>query len=391
MFKRCSCINPSTGKQYGRRCPKLERSDHGTWWFTHDVPPGADGRRRRPTRGPFASEHEADIALTESLAAWNAGIRVETPASLTVGQYLDDWLAGKVNLEPKTRQGYESHLRLYLKPGLGHLRLTDLRDHHVEQLYAAMRQVGRDRHAKPSPILARILEVRHDDPARRRPPSAANLRRVHATLMSALNSAVKRRKIPYNPAEHVELEIPRRPKPRAWTAARVAAWERTGRRPSKVMVWTPDQAGAFLDFATADRLYPLWHLVAQLLPQLYVSIMRCRVDIGPGLEGDASIRVFTAPAAIIEAEPRRDGAIRPRRPDCPCLAWRVAGRDSRHPRVRLLSPCEREVVALYAQGWASESGRRAHARVASTVRRLHRRVIRRLRAAFNGSDHPGAR
>jgi len=262
VFKRCSCINPSTGKQYGRRCPKLERSDHGAWWFTHDVPPGADGRRRRPTRGPFASEHEADIALTESLAAWNAGIRVETPASLTVGQYLDDWLAGKVNLEPKTRQGYESHLRLYLKPGLGHLRLTDLRDHHVEQLYAAMRQVGHDRHAKPSPILARILEVRHDDPARRRPPSAANLRRVHATLMSALNSAVRRRKIPYNPAEHVELEIPRRPKPRAWTAARVAAWERTGRRPSKVMVWTPDQAGAFLDFATADRLYPLWHLVA---------------------------------------------------------------------------------------------------------------------------------
>ncbi|MGI5274136.1 site-specific integrase [Nonomuraea sp. CA-218870] len=33
-------------------------------------------------------------------------------------------------------------------------------------------------------------------------------------------------------------------------------------RPSPVMVWTPAQLGAFLDYATTDRLYALYHLIA---------------------------------------------------------------------------------------------------------------------------------
>src|SRR4051794_22568441 len=50
--------------------------------------------------------------------------------------------------------------------------------------------------------------------------------------------------------------------PLVWTDERVALWRRTGRRPSPVMVWIPAQTVAFLDAAGADRLYPLWHLVA---------------------------------------------------------------------------------------------------------------------------------
>lgn len=33
-------------------------------------------------------------------------------------------------------------------------------------------------------------------------------------------------------------------------------------RPSPVMVWRPEQLGAFLDAAAGDRLYALYHLVA---------------------------------------------------------------------------------------------------------------------------------
>ncbi len=161
VFKRCGCRDPESGKQFGRRCPKLARSDHGGWWFVHDVPPGQDKRRRRPAVGPFASEEEAEAELAKSLAQLHTGGRVEGDAGLTVAQYLDDWLAGKANLDRSTRRSYEDHVRLYLKPGLGHLRLADLRDHHVEQLYAAMRQVGRDpADRRPSPVLVRLLEVR---------------------------------------------------------------------------------------------------------------------------------------------------------------------------------------------------------------------------------------
>jgi hypothetical protein len=47
-----------------------------------------------------------------------------------------------------------------------------------------------------------------------------------------------------------------------WTDERVERWLRTGRRPSPVMVWTPEQTGLFLDSVAEDRQYALWHLIA---------------------------------------------------------------------------------------------------------------------------------
>jgi integrase len=43
------------------------------------------------------------------------------------------------------------------------------------------------------------------------------------------------------------------------TPARVEAWRQTSKKPSPVMVWTPEQAGHFLDYVAEDRLYALWH------------------------------------------------------------------------------------------------------------------------------------
>ncbi|RFS86794.1 site-specific integrase [Actinomadura spongiicola] len=62
------------------------------------------------------------------------------------------------------------------------------------------------------------------------------------------------------------MELPRikgrRVKPYVWTAERVQRWQETGKAPGPVMVWTPAQTGAFLDFAVDERLYALFHLVA---------------------------------------------------------------------------------------------------------------------------------
>ena len=78
--------------------------------------------------------------------------------------------------------------------------------------------------------------------------------------MSALNATAKRRLIPFNPAAFVELASGRRRKAVLWTDERIEEWRRTGTRP-KVAVWTPEQTGAFLDHASTDRLYALYHLV----------------------------------------------------------------------------------------------------------------------------------
>ena len=256
-FKRCPCGSVHDERGNRVNCPKK----HGTWYYAHELPPDADGRRRQVRKGGFRTEKGAREAMTEALGRVATGTWVDYP-KITVGEYLDQWLAGKV-LRPSTRRSYAEHIRLYLRPGLGHLGLQDVRDAHVEQLYAAMRELGEDGEESgelPGDLLQRLLDARRY-PDQARTLSPARLRRVHATLMSALNSGVKRRKLPANPAQYVEVPTGRRPRAVVWTAERIAHWKATGEH-SAVAVWTAEQTGAYLDAAAEHRLYPVYHLIA---------------------------------------------------------------------------------------------------------------------------------
>jgi len=137
--------------------------------------------------------------------------------SLTVGEYLETWLAGKHALKPKTMALYRDFTTNYLVPNLGEIRLLELRAHHLDRMYSAI-------------VLGR----------RGRPLSPSTIRRVHAVPRSALNSAVKRRLLPYSPAEQIELapENPKRPKP-----------------------WTAQECHTFLRDIADDRLANLYHLI----------------------------------------------------------------------------------------------------------------------------------
>ncbi len=219
--------------------------------------PAPDGKRRRPAVGPFRTQGDAEANLSETLNRVNRAPTVDVDRSLTFGNYLDDWLASKRGLKATTRAAAREHIALYFKPGLGHLRLADLRDRDFEQLYEAMRQLGSPT-SKRSELLRRLLAARARDP---RPLSAQRIARIHATARSALNTAVKRRRIPFNPIEYIELDRASAAKPLVWLPERVAYWRRTGRRPSPVMVWTPEQAKEFLGFVADDDLYALWRLI----------------------------------------------------------------------------------------------------------------------------------
>jgi integrase len=99
-------------------------------------------------------------------------------------------------------------------------------------------------------------------PPLRRTTGAATRQRIRGTLRAALNDAMAQQIITFNPAAHVEIDPVRKPKALVWTDERVAKWEATGEKPSPVMVWTPEQTGAFLDLVADDRLYAMWHLIA---------------------------------------------------------------------------------------------------------------------------------
>src|SRR4051812_15340808 len=122
-FKRCGCRDPETGRQLGAHCPKLSRRTHGKWFGRYDVPGPAGGRRRQATLGPFATERDAEAALASVVDRISRGTYVELDRQ-SFGDYLDQWLVGKVNLQKATRLSYETHIRLYLKPALGHVELA---------------------------------------------------------------------------------------------------------------------------------------------------------------------------------------------------------------------------------------------------------------------------
>ncbi|MEU6811043.1 hypothetical protein ABZ920_19050 [Streptomyces sp. NPDC046831] len=99
-------------------------------------------------------------------------------------------------------------------------------------------------------------------PPFRRVTGPATRLRIKATLRAALNDTIGQQILTFNPAAHVELDPVRKPKALVWTDARAAKWEHTGEKPSPVMVWTPEQTDASLDFVADERLYAMWHLIA---------------------------------------------------------------------------------------------------------------------------------
>ncbi|MEV6036830.1 hypothetical protein AB0L65_37155 [Nonomuraea sp. NPDC052116] len=73
-FKICSCIDPETGKNISKTCPKLRRphgdgrqrwsTTHGTWAYQLELPAHADGKRRSPLRrSGFATLEDAEAEL----------------------------------------------------------------------------------------------------------------------------------------------------------------------------------------------------------------------------------------------------------------------------------------------------------------------------------------
>ncbi|MBO2460311.1 tyrosine-type recombinase/integrase [Actinomadura violacea] len=334
-LKSCGCRGQD-GKLLGKNCPKLRRGDgrwsstHGTWRYQLELPPTAAGTRRAPLRrGGFSSQDQAADELRQArellaIAGDDKTARVqiadlivatvrtvkelpdpeqvrrkirtgqELNRSVTVGEYLDAWLAGRKALRDGTRRSYADHIRLYLKPHLGHIPLERLRVRDIDRLFDAIDErnqlIARARETVDLHLRAKVKGQRM--------VSAATKQRIRATLRSALSKAVRERLIDINIAALVELPSGKAPKALVWTDERITQWradfathtattnarrrrqarlephKRIGTnvsrltayistpRPSPVMVWTPALTRRFLERARGHRLYAQFHLIA---------------------------------------------------------------------------------------------------------------------------------
>ena len=163
--------------------------------------------------------------------------------SLTVGEFLTTWLAGKQRLRASTSLAYRIHVERHISPVLGTMPLRELGLMDLQLFYAGLRGQGL---------------------------SPASVLRVHATLSSALNAAVRRGLIEAAPTAWVEL-------------APAQAAER--------LVWSFDQAQVFLAGIRGDEWEPLFRLL------LLTGLRRGEVLGLRGRDVDPDRRTITRAAA----------------------------------------------------------------------------------------------
>ncbi|GAP57293.1 tyrosine recombinase XerC-like [Arthrobacter sp. Hiyo1] len=202
VTRRCGCRDEN-GKQYGANCPKLKNYRHGTWGFRLSA--GFDpvsGKRRYLTDYSYTSSGDAEEAMREAEKQLRG--QVYDFKKTTAAAYVTEWLEAQERheqLKPSTLRMYKSYVAKDIVPAFGtKLLLRDLRRAHVAGLIKSLQASGR---------------------------GAVTIKRIHATLSSALTDAVQDGLIAENVA----------------AGARLPKVEK-----SKVKVWEPGDAGKFLDF-----------------------------------------------------------------------------------------------------------------------------------------------
>ncbi|WP_117213786.1 hypothetical protein [Allorhizocola rhizosphaerae] len=180
-------------------------------------------------------------------------------------------------MDDNTRRTYSLHIHRHLSPHLGHIRLAGLRATHVEDMYQAVADRNERIRETVGPDATAATLRRHGHLA---PATIASILR---TLRVALNHAIrKHRLIDTNAVCLADLPAPRPVKALVWTEDRVQHWQQTGTVPSPVMVWTPAQAGRFLDYVKQrdPDLYPLFMLVLHRGSRRGEAIGLCTGHVG---------------------------------------------------------------------------------------------------------------
>lgn len=169
------------------------------------------GPKRKTLYGK--TRREVDEKRTVAKADRDKGLLFAAD-SLTLGRYLERWLADSVRdtVKATTYETYERLMRLHLVPALRRLKLKNLTPAHVRGLYREKLDSGL---------------------------SASSVQRVHALLHKALQQAVNDGLVPRNVTEAVRAPKQSR---------------------KEIPTLTREQARAFLEAAKGDRLETLYVL-----------------------------------------------------------------------------------------------------------------------------------
>jgi integrase len=234
-YKRCPHGITGTPRRGDTPAVKACRESHGSWyWRVEGDTDPTTGRRDRPSRGGYGTKDTAQEALSEQIDRMRRRVGV-SDRGYTVKKWLEEWLRDGT-WEPTTRKGYGDHVRLYLIPLLGGIRMRDLDRPAVAEALGKVATGDK-----------RILRARDPErPGRGRHQSATHspstVDAVRRTLRSALTSAIEEGIIHVNPAVGRFKQIGKR--------ARTARW------------WQPEDLLTFLGHVATDIDLCLWVVAA---------------------------------------------------------------------------------------------------------------------------------
>lgn len=152
-----------------------------------DLEPGLNGRRKRK-RVRAKTKTEVAKLIRDAQRQRDAGMDIGTPRQ-TIAQFLQHWLDDVVLVKdaPKTHHSYSETIKRYIAPHIGHLRLDQLTQRHVQEL---LKKLQAQRRQYGSVFLSpRTVEY------------AINV------LKHGLDRAIQERLIEFNPAALVEVPI----------------------------------------------------------------------------------------------------------------------------------------------------------------------------------------
>jgi integrase len=130
-----------------------------------------------------------------------------------LGEYLEQWLeSAKPSWRPSTRRQFSRLVRQYITPGLGTVRLKDLRPDQIQSFYTNQQEAG---------------------------ASVPTIRAIHTVLHRSLNQALKWGLITRNPASAVD-------KPKL--------------KHREMSILDADQTRALLDVVKGERFEALYHM-----------------------------------------------------------------------------------------------------------------------------------
>jgi integrase len=150
----------------GRAAPRRRRSS--TFGTTRKLPSGrwqasynADGRRHW---GTFDAKADADAWLASARTAMARGEWIDPDAGqVRFGEYAHQWLEGRLDLRPRTRELYASELRRHLLPAFGAMPLSAITTARIRSWHASIARTKPVTAAKSYRLLRVILNTAVED------------------------------------------------------------------------------------------------------------------------------------------------------------------------------------------------------------------------------------